>query len=182
MYLEILRSYALSMTELLDALEHVSGDTLADYAITVHGIKGTSYQICAQELGNEAAVLEAAAKAGDRKTIEERNGNFVRALKTLLENLEAFLETAIPREAAAGEAVEKNAEKTGAPDRALLDRMLQACKDYDMTAMEEALTRLEARTYTSTPGNELVRWLRKQVDNVEYEAIRERLEKGETRE
>jgi hypothetical protein len=161
------------MPELLDRLEHVSGGTLEDYAITVHGIKGTSYQICAQELGNEAAVLEAAARAGDRKTVEERNGNFVRNLKTLLENLGKFLaETAFPVE---------TAEKTAAaaPDRELLDRMLQACKDYDITAMEDALVQLEAHVYTS--GDELVRWLRRQLDNVEYDAIRERLEQEERR-
>jgi signal transduction histidine kinase/CheY-like chemotaxis protein len=165
---EILRSYAASVPDFLGALGGVSRDTLEAYAVTVHGIKGTSYQICAQEAGKEAAVLEEAARAGDWETVEARNGHFIRTLEALLKNLEALLKNPEVFPAATG-------EKTAAPDPALLDKMLQGCKDYDITAMEEALAGLLAHTYES--GGELVSWLRKQVDNVEYEAIRERLEK-----
>ncbi|MDR1948097.1 MAG: response regulator [Spirochaetaceae bacterium] len=164
---EILRSYADSIPELLDVLRNASRETLNAYAITVHGIKGTSRQICADELGKEAEVLETAARTGDWETVKARNSNFIRAVETLLENLEAFL---------AEIEVEEPKKDAGEPNPALLDSLLKACKDYDMMAMEEILLRLEAHTYLS--GGELVSWLRRQVDNVEYEAIRERLEKG----
>jgi CheY-like chemotaxis protein len=168
-FLEILRSYAGSIPDFLDALKNVSRENLDAYAVTVHGIKGSSFQICAGGIGKEAEILEAAAKAGDWETVSARNDAIIGAMETLLGNLEVLLaETA-------GGAAEKAA--AGKPDPALLDRLLKACKDYDMAAMEEALAGLEAHTYKT--GGELVSWLRKQVDNVEYEAIRERLEKGE---
>jgi hypothetical protein len=40
--------------------------------------------------------------------------------------------------------------------------------------MEEAVTELESFEYES--GGELVVWLREQLDNLEYDAIHERLE------
>jgi hypothetical protein len=40
--------------------------------------------------------------------------------------------------------------------------------------MEEALTELEKYSYES--GEDLVIWLRQQLDNFDYEAIQERLE------
>jgi hypothetical protein len=43
--------------------------------------------------------------------------------------------------------------------------------------MEEALTELEKYTYDT--GAELVAWLRAEFDNLEYDNIRERLEKNE---
>jgi signal transduction histidine kinase/CheY-like chemotaxis protein len=90
-YLEILRSYAASMPDFLNVLRSVSRETLASYTITVHGIKGASYQICAGEAGKEAELLEAAARAKDWKTVEERNGDFIRTMEKMLENLDRFL-------------------------------------------------------------------------------------------
>ncbi|MDR0709661.1 MAG: response regulator, partial [Spirochaetaceae bacterium] len=57
-YLEILRSYAASTPDFLDILRNVSKETLDNYAITLHGIKGSSYQICAGETGKKAEALE----------------------------------------------------------------------------------------------------------------------------
>jgi CheY-like chemotaxis protein/HPt (histidine-containing phosphotransfer) domain-containing protein len=90
-YMEILRSYAASIPDFLNTLRGVSSETMDSYAITVHGIKGASYQIYAGEAGKEAELLEGAAKAKDWKTIEERNGGFIRTLERLLENLNRFL-------------------------------------------------------------------------------------------
>jgi CheY-like chemotaxis protein len=90
-YLEILRSYAASMPDFLTTLRDVSRETLDGYTIMVHGIKGSSYQICAEEAGKEAELLETAARAKDWKTVEERNGDFIRTMERLLENLGRFL-------------------------------------------------------------------------------------------
>jgi signal transduction histidine kinase/CheY-like chemotaxis protein len=91
-YLEILRSYAASMPDFLDVLRSVSRETLDSYTITVHGIKGASYQICAGKAGREAEALETAARAKDWETVAERNGNFIGIMERLLEELGRFLE------------------------------------------------------------------------------------------
>jgi CheY-like chemotaxis protein len=90
-YLEILRSYAASMPDFLNTLRGVSRETLDSYTITVHGIKGSNYQICAGKAGKEADLLEVAARAKDWETIEARNGGFIRIMERLLENLGRFL-------------------------------------------------------------------------------------------
>jgi CheY-like chemotaxis protein len=167
-YLEILRSYADSMPEFLTILRDVTPEGLGVYGVTVHGIKGASYQICAGEAGRGAEALEAAAKAGDWETVQKDNGIFV-------ENLEALL--AGMREFFAGMGKTESGEdkpRAAAPDRGLFAGMLRACKEYDITAMEEVLLELERYTYES--GEELIVWLRRQLDNIDYEAIRERLE------
>jgi CheY-like chemotaxis protein len=91
-YLEILRSYAASMPGFLDVLRGVSKETLDSYTITVHGIKGSSYQICAMEAGREAEALETAARGKDWEPVEARNGGFITTMERLLEELGRFLE------------------------------------------------------------------------------------------
>ena len=61
------------------------------------------------------------------------------------------------------------------PDPAVLSELLEACKIYQISLMEEALKKLEEYEYKS--GGELIPWLREQMDNLEYETIQERLEK-----
>jgi CheY-like chemotaxis protein len=90
-YLEILRSYAASMPDFLHTLRDVSAETLDAYTITVHGIKGSSRQICAEEAGREAEILERAAGAKDWETIKTRNGGFIKTMERLLQNLNRFL-------------------------------------------------------------------------------------------
>ncbi|MDR2073751.1 MAG: hybrid sensor histidine kinase/response regulator, partial [Spirochaetaceae bacterium] len=140
-------------------------ETLPDYAITVHGLKGASYGVCAMEIGREAEELEHAAKAGDYEKVGAGNTAFIEKVEAFLESLGKLLQTT-----AKGD--EK--PKALAPDKALLEKMLDASKRFKPTIMEEVLAELEARDYES--GGELIPWLREQIDNLEYDAIREKLE------
>jgi CheY-like chemotaxis protein len=164
-YLEILRSYADSMPEFLTILRNVTPESLAVYGITVHGIKGASYQVYAGETGRQAEVLEAAAKAGDWETVRNNNVVFIRNMESLLAGLGEFF---------AGMKEGKNKPLAAAPDRQLLAGMLRACQEYNITVMEEILLELEKYSYESE--NDLIDWLRLRLDNFDYEAIQERLE------
>jgi CheY-like chemotaxis protein len=165
-YLDILRSYAESMPGFFDSLRGVSAEDLGAYGVTVHGIKGASYQICAEDAGRQAEALEAAARAGDWGTVERNNGIFIGTMETLVAALREFLTR-----------VEEKEEKPllPAPGRELLGKLLEACKEYDVTAMEEQLVELEKYSYES--GGELIVWLRQRINDVDYEAIQERLER-----
>jgi CheY-like chemotaxis protein/HPt (histidine-containing phosphotransfer) domain-containing protein len=90
-YLEILRSYAASIPDFLETLRDVSKENLDSYTVTVHGIKGSSYQICAGAAGKEADILETAARAKDWETIEAYNEIFIKTMEKLLQNLSRFL-------------------------------------------------------------------------------------------
>jgi hypothetical protein len=156
------------MPEFLKILRGATPENLGVYGVTVHGIKGASYQICAGEMGRQAEVLEFAAKAGDWETIKENNGILVGNMEALLASLEEFFVDA-------GEGRDREDKpRAPAPDRELLARMLGACKEYNIAAMEEALRELERYAYES--GNDLIIWLRRQLDNFDYEAIQQRLE------
>jgi PAS domain S-box-containing protein len=165
-YLQILRSYLIHTPELLQSLRNLSPETLPDYALTVHGLKGASYGICAEEVGKEAEELEHAAKAGDYGQVMARNLDFIARAEALLIGIEELLRDV------AESGPEK--QKAPAPDQALLDKLLDACKRFKPAVMESVLSEIEAYEY-ETDG-ELVTWLREQLDNLEYEAIRNRLE------
>jgi CheY-like chemotaxis protein/anti-sigma regulatory factor (Ser/Thr protein kinase) len=164
-YMGVLRSYAIHTPELLEKLRALSPDTLPDYAIAVHGLKGASYGICAEGIGKQAEKLEQAAKAGDYGTLERENAGFIHQVDLVLANLGKTLESAA--KGAPGR------ERASSPDPGLLKKLLEASKRFKPVLMEEIITALEAYEYES--GGDLIPWLREQLDNLEYDVIQERL-------
>jgi CheY-like chemotaxis protein len=165
-FLGIIRSYCVHTLTLLDKIRRFSEEDLDQYTIAVHGLKGSSYGICANEVGNYAAAMEAAARTGDIGTIKAQNSGLITTVETLISGLNELLAK-----------IEKNNDKkrrADAPDPNLLDQLLAACKQYRPALMEEAVTELEKYEYDS--GGDLVLWLREQLDNLEYDAIQDRLE------
>ncbi len=58
----VLRSYANNTPPLIDSLnEYLARGNMKDYAIVVHGVKGSSYGIFADDTAKAAEALEAAA-------------------------------------------------------------------------------------------------------------------------
>jgi signal transduction histidine kinase len=163
-YLGILRSYSIHTPELLEKLRSLSPETLGEYAVTVHGIKGSSYGICANGIGKQAEELEHAAKAENYEKVAVDNMAFIGRVEKFLVELAARLD------------LKKDPEKppAPAPDRSLLEKILEASRHFKPRVMEESLAELEKYSYES--GGDLVFWLRKQVDDLEYDAVRERLE------
>ncbi|MDR2589038.1 MAG: response regulator [Spirochaetales bacterium] len=167
-YVDILRAYLTHTPSILEKLRSPSRDDLCAYIVLIHGLKGSSYGICADTIGKKAAELEAAARAGDFEKITEENPAFLEAAQTLLLDIEKLLQGA--------PSGEKNRPRLPAPGQALLDKLLDAVKHYKTAAMEETLTELESYDYENNGG--LVTWLRGQMDNLEYDAMRNRLESG----
>jgi signal transduction histidine kinase/CheY-like chemotaxis protein/HPt (histidine-containing phosphotransfer) domain-containing protein len=166
-YFRILRSWMIHVPELLEKLRTLSRETLPDYAISVHGLKGASYGICAQRIGKKAEELEQAAKAGNYEQVAADNDAFIARVEKTVAALRSLLEK--KTESAPAK------DKAPAPDKALLEKILDASRHFKPTVMEEALAELEKCDYES--GGDLVPWLREQLDNLEYDAIRDRLEK-----
>jgi CheY-like chemotaxis protein len=170
-WLEVLRSYTVHTPALLEKLQGpdeagFTVENLAAYTITVHGLKGSNYGICAGGAGKQAEALEHAARDGDIAFVQANNNRLIETVKTLLENIKAmFAEISGPAEAK---------PRVPVPDPALLEELLDACKRYKTGPMENALKKLESYEYES--GGELVAWLREQLDNLEYDAIQKRLE------
>jgi CheY-like chemotaxis protein/anti-sigma regulatory factor (Ser/Thr protein kinase)/HPt (histidine-containing phosphotransfer) domain-containing protein len=173
-FLEIIRSYYIHTPVLLEKIRGFSEEggcpvdcALDQYAITVHGLKGSSYSICANEAGDYAAALEIAARAKDIETIRAKTGGFIKTVETLLSNLNELL--------AKTEKGGTKKRRADVPDSFLLAGLLEACKQYKPIAeLERTVVELEKYEYDS--GGELVSWLREQLNNLEYDAIRDRLE------
>ena len=166
-YKEIMRSYAEYTPKLLDKLREVREETLPEYAVAVHGLKGSSYGVCAEGIGKMAEELEFAAKRGDLETVRAKNGALIQKVEALLSDLRS-----IGKKPSCGS--EKTAERRNAPDPSLLRELRKCCAHYDVAGMEKALSELERYTYESQ--DDLVKWLRKQVDDLEYGRICECLE------
>ena len=172
-YLNVIRSYHLHTPLLLEKLRTFSGDekgiSLKEYSVIIHGIKGSSYGICAAAAAAKAGELEKAAKSGDINYVVSENASFINLMDSLLQDLGTILQKAA--------ASEKEKTYTKTPDPALLSLLLEAVKQFNASKIESILNKLESFEYES--GNELVVWLRRQFDNLDYDAIQERLQISE---
>ena len=165
-YMQILRTFVKSTRPILEQAGNVSRDNLADYAIVVHGLKGSSRGISAEMIGTAAEALEKAAKEGNYDFVIANNGAFVKDANDLINALEDAL-----RQTETGEA--KPGKDT--PDSKELSRLCAACEVYDMNDVDAAMEEIEKYVYESESDNELVAWLRKNVDQLDFSLIVERL-------
>ncbi|MDR0435141.1 MAG: response regulator [Gracilibacteraceae bacterium] len=161
-YVQVLRSYAANTGPLLAQIRSVAPEGLADYAVTVHGIKGSSRGVGAVVVGDMAAELEQAAKAGDIDLVRRRNGEFLTAAETLLDALDAAL----------GDGA-RNKPRKEAPDGDLLALLTERCAEYDMDGIDEVMAKLDEFTYEKEA--DLIAWLREKIDQMEFAAVSARL-------
>ena len=163
-YLAVLRSYAVNTRPLLDAIATVTAANLQEYAVTVHGIKGSSRGICAAAVGEFAETLEKAAKAGNFVFVSENNADFLATVGNLLAEIENMLDR-IEQENM------KPAKDT--PDGELLAQLADACDAYNMDRARELVTEMDKYRYAS--AGELVEWLKTNVSKGLFEEISDKL-------
>jgi CheY-like chemotaxis protein len=162
--LTVLSSYARGTPLLFDQIRTVSRETLSDYAIAVHGIKGSSRGICAEPVATQAEALEHAAKDGNFAFVTEHNGPFLEAAVKLVTDIETLL-----REIDA----ENPKPIKSAPDPALLAKLRDACASYDMDEVEKAMSELKSYNYESE--QDLVLWLYDQAALFQFDEIVKKL-------
>jgi len=161
-YLDILRTFAKTTPAMLDKSE--SWENLKNYMITVHGIKGSCYGICAEKAGQLAEALENAAKIEHIGFISANNDTFLKSTRELVEKIASVL-TAIESQ--------KQKARKDKPDARLLAELINACNRRDMTGVDEIVAELDEFEYETE--SDLVAWLREQADEMEYGAMAERL-------
>jgi hypothetical protein len=149
---------------MLGALETVDEEGLSAYKVKVHGIKGASYDIFAEQIGKEAEALEKASNAGDLGFIKERNPAFLEAAGRLIDDIDKMLsdiEADSPK------------PKKDKPDREVLKKLMAACDVYSMKMADAAMTEIEQYQYQADDG--LAEWLRKNIDLMNFQQIVEKL-------
>jgi CheY-like chemotaxis protein len=91
-YLPALYSYISNTPDILNKLKIVSKETLPEYIINVHGLKGSSASIGAELVKETAANLEMLARAGDLQGILARNERLIKGTENIVANIKAWLE------------------------------------------------------------------------------------------
>jgi len=152
-YLTLLRSYAPNTLENLKKLKTVTKETLPDYVITVHGLKGTSAGIGAETIREEALNLENLSRAGKLDEVLALNGKLINDAEIVAHNIKEWL---------AGYDARNTKTLLKAPDRKILARLRQCCENFDMSGIDKAMTELEDFNYEE--GAELVAGLRKKIN------------------
>jgi len=166
LYLTILEAYAKHTPSVLLKLRlSLRENNLGDYAIAVHGIKGSSANVGAVDVSAWAGRLEAAAKSGDFRVVLNDTGLFIQEVEGLIEEFKM-----LSHEEDAGE----KRQMLPAPDPVSLRVLLDACSQYDVEAMDTIVAQLEGYEYETHA--EIIPWLRERVDTLEYGQIQERLE------
>ena len=163
-FIQVLRSFVSGTKPLIHAAEAVSRENLDDYAIIVHGIKGSSRGVGAEAAGAQAEALEKAARAKNISFIGTHNQAFVENINNLLRNLEDMLEKY-------SENTKKHKKDAPAPE--LVAKLLEACEGYDMDGVDAAMEEIEEFEYVADDG--LALWLRENVDQMNFTAITQKL-------
>jgi len=168
-YISLLRSYTANTPEIIEKLRDVSAETLHNYVITVHGLKGTSANICAQDIRNAALELETMSRAGNLQGVLAKNDKFIADTQVLIANIKAWLEQY--------DAGKNNKPRLKNPDIRLLVELKRNCENYDIKGMDRIMSELESADYDEDA--ELITWLRAKIETAEFDEAAKRLVKYE---
>ena len=91
LYLFLLNAFVSSAPEVINAMRNVSEETIKNYYVASHRLKGNAAQIGAENLSSKAAELESLAKGGDLSGILTLNEAFINEADAVLENIRIWL-------------------------------------------------------------------------------------------
>jgi CheY-like chemotaxis protein len=163
-YFEVLRSYRDSAAELLARLRNPDSENLKDYTIAIHGLKSSSYGVCAKTIGRLAERLESKASEGDLEYVQANNPSFVAAVERVMESLGKFVDVVDQRRTL------KPERQTPPPEP--LERLRAACRAYDMDGVDAAIVEIDAYWYPSDP--KLADWLKDRAEVMDFQGILDR--------
>ena len=163
-YLRILRSYADNTAPLLEKIQTPDKDTLPDYAIIVHGIKGASRGIVAGPVGDFAEQMEKAAKAGNYDYVIENNDGLIACVDNLINDIQALLKHI---------SLAKPKPLKTQIDREMIRKLFDACNRFDMDGVDQTMKEITGFQY-ETDGD-FVAWLTEKVKQMNLGEIAEKL-------
>ncbi|MDR1079911.1 MAG: response regulator [Deltaproteobacteria bacterium] len=166
-YIKVLKSYILHTPKLLETLKASARSSLSDYAISVHGLKGSSYGISANAVGDVAARLEAMAKEGNTESFADSHLLLMEKADKLIRDIAA----AVNRVEASRRTESK--ERRPEPDREILAKLLDAARRGKTSVMEDLTSRLEEFDYDRQA--DLVVFVRSKLDDFDYQLVVDKL-------
>jgi len=162
-YADVLKSYTSNTPQILVSMDkYLSENNLKDYAIAIHGIKGSSYGVCAAQAGKEAEQLEKLAKSGDAEQVFAKHGAFVEYISKFLKTIQDALPNLTP---------EPDRRMLDEPEQTLLIDLYEACRRKDKRSADSLMSRLESCDYLN--NGEIVEWFRGQIGQIGLTAKRD---------
>ena len=157
-YLPVLRSYADNMPAVINNLQNVTKESLSDYAISIHGLKGASAGIGAEGIRKRASELEMMANAGDLQGVIGLNDEFLFDVESIIDSIAIWFKEH-----------DKNLEKPrlNAPDASLLAELYQSLVDFDMYGIDNAMEQLGKSDYETDA--DLIKLLEKRITESEFD-------------
>jgi len=152
-YIPLLRSYITNTPSTLEKLKNVTKENLPGYVISVHGLKGTSAGIGAEDVRAQALELENMSRAGDLQGVWAKNDKLIADAQVIVANVKAWLEK---------NDVQEKKPRLKAPDRELLIKLRESCESYDMDGIEDVMKELESNDYDEDA--DLITWIREKID------------------
>ena len=162
-YYKIIATFVRDVCEKLKLLENVTPENIADYALTVHGIKGSCYGIGANFAGDKAAELEKLAKAKEIEKVRALNPEFLTITNTLFGELNNFLD------AINSSGIKK--PKKPSPNIDLLKKTLAAAHNYYLEDLQNCVNELDKFDYENCGG--LVNEIKRKSNSFDYDGIAE---------
>ena len=90
-YLRALQLYVTNMSTTLEKMRDVSEETLKDYTVSAHGIKGLSEYVGAEKVKETAKQLETMARQGDLSGVLAQNTDFIKNAENLVNDVRNWL-------------------------------------------------------------------------------------------
>jgi len=87
LYVSVLSSFIEKTPSVVSKLASVTKETLAEYAVNIHGFKGACANICAEKARQMALSMEQKAKAGDLAGVQAEIGPFLKHIDELMPKL-----------------------------------------------------------------------------------------------
>lgn len=167
LYMRIIHSFVTNMPGNLEELatNTISDETLSDYAIRIHGAKGSCYGIGANAVGDIAFTLEKAAKAGDIDFCLKENDDFIASANELIKDLQR-----LEAQVAAAENTDSIvlADK---PDATKLAALLVATQNFDIDQMNKLVEELVSVHYAQ--DSDVIEKIKDRFEAFDYQTIEE---------
>lgn len=167
-YVRTLETYCREVQELISRLDEYERTNLDMFRVKVHGIKGISRQIGQDDMGEQAEIMEMAAKTENHVFIRRNLPKFLTQLQSVHDAVEQEYQE-LERQYA-----DKNKEKTEresiSPDARiqLWKNLKEAFDGYDLNKIEQFVKKLDETVLTSEESTKLG-IAKDACDNLEYE-------------
>jgi signal transduction histidine kinase/response regulator of citrate/malate metabolism len=164
-FLQIMKSFAKNIPDSVAKFpEKLTDQNISDYAITIHGIKGSCYGISSKFLGDEAQKLEVASKIGNLEFVNKNRESFEIRIACFIEKLQMLF-----REI--DEIVCENDKRQlkDRPDKNLLKKLFDASENFDMDEIQNIINELSKFKYAN--DEEKIEQLKNSAAEFSYDGV-----------